>query len=536
MKAAAAMLVFVASSVCAALVAGFAFGGLSTPLAWGTLGVGAVAGFATWRLVPSGQRRTPNAWDILMLVIFGLVSLRAFLWLIYAVGDEWRILSPNNLGDISLHLDLIRYLAGGVGFWPDSPILAGTSLVYPVGMDLFNALLALVGVPVERGLVWVGLGGASLAAWALWRWGRAFALAAILFNGGFVGFLVFQTGQITDFQNAVAWKNFFLSMVVTQRGLLFALPAGLFLLDAWRQEFFRSEFGVPAWVCFLLYVAMPLFNVHAFLFLSLVLACAFVVVPARRKFLLAFVGAAFLPATVAVYFVSGRFAASSGLHWAPGWMADGWAFWFLNFGISLPLLLLLAVRIIRKPDPETVCFAGTGLAVFLLCFLVSFAKWEWDNTKLFLWAWITCTPFLWQMIARWHPAIRALVCFLLFFSGAVSLLGGLDARHGYKLASRSELATTAKFLADVPLGDTIAIEPNYNHPVILLGRPVLCGYEGHLSSHGLDYRASYDALQSVLQRKPGWQKILPTLNARWLYLQGPPPTLQPIPHPHELPH
>lgn len=614
MKTGGALLTFVAASVTSAVVLAFPMGGLSPRLAWGAFLIGLVAAVLAWCGPRTPAPRAPSAWDVLMLTVFALASLREFLWLIYPVGDEWRILSPNNLGDISLHLDLIRYLAGGVDFWPASPILAGAQLTYPLGMDLFNSLLLCVGIPVERGLIWTGLLGAGLTAWALWRWGGAFGIAALLFNGGLAGFLIFQTGHFADFQADLAWKNFFLSMVVTQRGLLYALPCGLFLMSVWREDWYRSGVracepsqtqgekpvshsqasgdrqagtgsGVPWWIPFLLYATMPLFSAHAFVFLSLILAAAFLLRPGQRKYLALFVAGAFLPATAAMFFVTGHFSTSSGLRWLPGWMqgsdmwlnylqAPGhewlqpygaWMFWVWNFGLSLPLLLLLSWRLIRadsRSSPETdfqngetttgsfldpvqpdntsassqseansnsLCFAGTGLFVFLVCCFVSFAPWAWDNTKLFLWAWLACAPFLWAMISKWRAPVQAVICFLLFFSGAVSLVGGIDGRHGYKLTTRSELAETAKWIATIPIQDRIAVEPKYNHPVMLLGRPVLCGYPGHLWSHGLDYQRPLNALQIVLQRKPGWQETTKTIDAKWLYLKSTPPVIVRLP-------
>jgi len=492
--------------------------------------IGLAAAVLAWRGIRDRNPKMPNAWDVLLLTVFALASLRAFLWLLYPVGDEWRVLSPNNLGDISLHIHLIRYLAGGVDFWPASPILAGVQLTYPLGVDLFNSLLLCAGVPVEKGLVWIGLLGTGLSGWALWRWGGAFAVAALLFNGGLAGFLVFKTGQISDFQAELAWKNFFLTMFVTQRGLLYALPCGLFLLNAWREDLFGGGSGVPRWVPLPLYAAMPLFNAHAFVFLSLILACAFLVNPGQRRFLAIFVAWAFFPATVALFFVTGSFSASSGLRWLPGWMQgkDGWFFWIWNFGISLPLLLLLAGKLIKTRRRDAICFAGTGLFVFLICCFVGFAPWEWDNTKLFLWAWLACAPFLWEMISKWRAPLRGLTCFLLFFSGAVSLVGGIDGRHGYKLTSRAELAKAAKVIEAVPFEDRIAVEPDYNHPVMLLGRPVLCGYEGHLWSHGLDYHRQWATLQMALKQEPGWEPAFPPLNVRWLFLKGPSPWVIPL--------
>ena len=530
-KLAAGILTSAGVSVVAAIVLAMASGGLNSTLAWCALTAGCAGGVWIFYRTDSRVPQRPNPWDFLLFALFTIASLRAFLWLIYSVGDEWRILSPYNLGDISLHIQFIRYFASGVDFWPASPILTGVPLSYPLGADLWNSLLLLVGVPVERGLIWTALAGAGLTAWALWRWGGAFAMAALLFNGGLAGFAILRTGQLQDFQSELAWKNMFLTMVVTQRGLLYALPCGLILLRAWRDDFFRDGSGLPRSLQFFLYATMPFFSVHTFLFLSLALAAIFIFTPRARIPLVLFVALAVVPATAAMWLVTGGFSAASGLRWLPGWMqADaGWKFWIINFGVSLPLLLWLFWRCAWRGDAESRAFALLSLGVFLLCFLVAFAPWEWDNTKLLIWAWLAAAPFLWtHVLGTLAPIPRASLCAALFFSGAVSLLAGLDARHGYQLAKRSELAAAAEVLQNVPAGTRIAVEPRFNHPVMLLGYPVVCGYDGHLWSHGLAYQDSLAKLRSVLRKDWGWRDTAKELGAEWIYLQGQTPLLQKI--------
>lgn len=507
------------AAVLTGIACAFATPGLTGFGAFFSLAAGACAGIPAYLFTRDSNRPAPNAWDVLMLAVFAIASCRAFLWLIYPVGDSWRILSPNNLGDLSLHLQFIRYFAAGAPFWPESPILSGVPLTYPVGADFFNSMLAQAGVPVDRGLIWTGLVGAALSGWALWRWGGAFALAALLFNGGLLGFAVFQSGQIQDFQAEAAWKNLFLTMVVPQRGMLFALPGGLLLLRCWREDFFRGGSGVPRPVQFLLYVAMPFFSVHTFLFLSLALATIFLFQPAARWRLLVFVAAAIPPATLGVWLVTGGFSAASGVRWLPGWMqADGgWMFWVLNFGVLVVIAPVLAWKAILRGNPETRAFGAVSIGAFLLCGLVAFAPWEWDNTKILIWAWLAAAPLIWNLVILPLPAIpRAVACALLFFSGAVSLVGGLDRRHGYDLVSRSELAATAIAFEKVPPLDRIAVVPRFNHPVILLGHPVVCGYEGHLWSHGLDYREKLAKLRSVLAGEPGSIDLARRIGAKWI--------------------
>jgi hypothetical protein len=272
MRLLSATLAFAATVTVSAIILAFMRPGLSPWVGWASAACGIIAATAAWRTTSSPARIEATFWDRLMLIVFGLVSLRAFLWLAYVRGDEICVLSPNNLGDLSLHLNLIRYLASGISFWPESPILSDAPLTYPLGADLFNSVLEVCGVDTFVGLVWTGLAGAALTGYALWLWGGAFGLAAFLFNGGLAGFAVLRTLRIDDFQDELIWKNLFLSMFVTQRGLLFALPAGLLLLYDWRAYYFRgSVFLVPLWLQLLIYASLPLFNLHAFLFLSVIL-------------------------------------------------------------------------------------------------------------------------------------------------------------------------------------------------------------------------------------------------------------------------
>jgi hypothetical protein len=107
-------------------------------------------------------------------------------------------------------------------------------------------------------------------------------------------------------------------------------------------------------------------------------------------------------------------------------------------------------------------------------------------------------------------------------------MAGLDGRHGYELAKRSELSAASKALRDVPAGTRIAVDPQYNHPVILLGYPVVCGYDGHLWSHGLRYQEPLAKLRAVLRQETGWRAKAKELGAEWIYFRGQSPVLESV--------
>jgi hypothetical protein len=174
---------------------------------------------------------------------FAVFAARSFCWLLYIDDNNLRIQSPNNLGDLALHITYIKNFANGVSIWPDNPIYVFSRMRYPAGIDLFNALLSCMNVDLIRGLIWVGLLASVATFYALYRWGGAFAVAGFLFNGGVAGFQFLRTFKFLDYQGgkAIAWKSIPLSMFVTQRGLLYAIPVGLLLLWHWREKFFRAS-------------------------------------------------------------------------------------------------------------------------------------------------------------------------------------------------------------------------------------------------------------------------------------------------------
>src|ERR1700746_1066617 len=252
--------------------------------------------------------RYRRVWVWAMAACFAVFAVRSFCWLFYIDGSDYKIQSPNNLGDLSLHLTLIKTFANGVPLWPDNPIYVSSKLRYPAGIDLFNALLSLVHVDLITGLTWVGLVASLATFYGFYRWGGSFAVAGFLFNGGIAGFQFFKTWKFLDYQGTaadiakrpIAWKSIPLSMFVTQRGWLYAIPAGVVLPWPWGGKCFRQnpvardvdpgspapaeDAGAPAavtargynkgplpfWVALSVYASLPLFHLHTFLALTVV--------------------------------------------------------------------------------------------------------------------------------------------------------------------------------------------------------------------------------------------------------------------------
>jgi hypothetical protein len=509
-----------------------------------------------------------SVWFWLLAAVFAAFAFRSFCWLIYWDGNEVKVQSPNNLGDLSLHLTYINHFASGVPLWPDNPIEPFSKLRYPAGVDLFNAVLTLAGVNLMRGLVWIGLLASVATFYAFYRWAGNFGVAAFLFNGGLASFPVLTTGRFLDYQGAnnIAWKSIALSMFVTQRGVLYAFPAALLLLYQWRARFFPAyneparervddepeslslprPAPLPLWIEVSLYATMPLYHSHTFISLSLVLGFLFILGDwEARKHSLLVVALALLPATFCVWVTTDYFHAGSFIKWHMGWVQTTgdmkmWfpQFWLVNFGAWVPLVLffvgitaLTVWKQAKAPDfkiSATIAFLIPALAIFLVGNLVKLAPWEWDNIKVIVWAYFLILPFLWtDLISQWPTSLRAVVCAALFASGFVTLWGGLSAGRpapprkpdirDYGIADRGELDAVGLVVKKLPAEARFAGWPSWGHPILLQGRKMVLGYPGHLWTQGFDYGATETKLRALMMGAPDWKEIARSFRTRYLF-------------------
>ena len=501
-----------------------------------------------------------NIWTWIVGGIFAIFAFRSFIWLLYVDQSDLKIQSPVNLGDLGLHLTHIKFFANGVRLWPSNPIYVFSDhLRYPAGIDLFNALLLKIDIDLIPGLVWVGLLASVATFYAFYRWGGTFAVAAFLFNVGIACFQFMRTFEFNDYQdvNHVAWKSIPLTMFVTQRGLLYAIPAGLILLWHWREKFFRTadedQSGpyevrregrrgpLPFWLELSLYASMPLFHIHTFMALSILLVCLFVAGdPRARGHILTLALSAIIPATFIVYLITDHFNAKSVLELHLGWAQRGsggdefkmsfFRFWFSNFGILVPLLLtlvgLLGYRVwkegfrLGEKQSEEIAFVFGATVIFIFFFSIQTAPWIWDNLKIGIWAYFIVLPYLWRnLILEWERPIRWAVCFALFTSGFVSLFGGLAAgKGGYGFANRAEVDAIDFAVRKMPIEARFAAWPTYNHPLLLDGRKVVMGYPGHLWTQGFDdYGKTNEMLTKLMQGTGNWRDLARTLQVRYVF-------------------
>src|SRR5437764_13895561 len=578
MRLLSAGLIYVAVSTVAALLLGENAGGLNWSISFVSLIIGVTGAIAVFFLMPPPSEgslvaaeddarlaKYRSIWLCLVGFVFAIFAFRSFCWLFYFEGGNIDIQSPFNLGDLGLHLTYIKTFANGVSLWPDSPIYVFSKLRYPVGIDLFNGILTNLGFDLRPQLAATGLLASLATFYALYRWGGTFTVAGFLFNGGIACYAFVQTHQFLDYQGTshVSWKSIPLTMFVTQRGLLYAIPAGLLLLRQWRIKYGsdsdQEKQLLPVWAEYIFYATMPLFHIHTFIALSIVLLVLFLTRPPSRSPLFKLVAAAVLPAVIFVCLTTDKMHAGSILDWHLGWTQNNGDFkmpffriWFFNFCVFLLFALALIGIVARQESKDRLArpsfapppghhssgligsiirrarsfelsidaaYLAAAVLIFLLALCVKTAPWEWDNIKLLIWAYFITLPILWnRMLIRWPFSARVGACLILFFSGFVSLIGGLAAgRPGYHFANRSEIDFVAAAVRRLPLEARFAGFPTYNHSLLLNGRKMVCGYGGHLWTQGINSTEVGNKLHDLMLGQGDWKKTAGELEARYLF-------------------
>lgn len=538
---------------------GLLAGRLTVPLVLVALGLPLAAGaLLTW-LSRGHLRREPalaaarwrraEPWPLWLLL------LACWPYTLVLLGRSYRVTGQGIVSgtvaayaDWSAHLTYISSFAFAHNFPPRFPIYAGHAMTYPFLVDLWAAGAVVLGSPatsavtVTSGMLSLALPPSIYLAWlriAGRRAAAALAVLVFLLSGG-LGFVLFlqqvaaggtqvlgALPQLYTQDSALnlQWLNPVLAWIVPQRDALLGfslVPAGLAVLWTARG---RRGWG-PYLAAGLLTGLLPLANLDAYGTL-LCLGVWWAVLERRAAWAAFGVPAIVLGLPQTVWLVLGGAAS---LRLQPGWMssADGAhqsdvAFWLLNTGLLVPLLLL------------AFCWRGTlrpalwwRLVPIWLWFLVPnvlvFQPWDWDNTKFFAyWLLIGALPVglvlqrVWTVVREpgaGRAAVRVLtvaIVISLVFAGTLDLTRALQPattsavfidQGGVRAAAwvRAHTAPRAVFLA----------APDNNQAIpVLAGRTLVAGYQGWTWSYGLPgWATRQQQVQTMLAGGPGTAQLV----------------------------
>lgn len=507
------------------------FGGIGTATAATALILGTIASYFVSRadsvskklFIDPKNRSIETLWLERVLVIFIMyISYRHFLYMFYESGSDLKTLDANNFGDLPLHINYIRSIANGSRFpWHD-PSFSLDYLRYPLGIDLYNALWEAVGVRMQAHIFIVGM----IGSWMIVRFTRIAAswwgLVGLYLSGGFAGWF-FSSQSALESQATLAWKNIFLAVIVTQRGFLFAIPAGLYLLlRARRPEKLSWTFGV-------LWGVLALFHLHTFVIVSLILGGEALLRRNVKRFIPT-LAIAIPIGSLFVLYSSHGLKSGSVVRWHWGWTntsPDFMHYLISNFGLYLVLVLGLAIYSVyllinKKTTVEDKRFALHFFLYFVLFFIffnLIVAPWDWDNIKVLIWPYLCilglCSAFNQKLK---YGGAQIAIAVALGYSGYAAILPSLVTTDGaLTIYQRGELAKTKAAIQKVPQDSIFLSMPSHNHPLTFFGRLRAIGYEGHLWSHGIDAHTEVEKLKRIYDGDPAWRELAHDLHVTHIY-------------------
>ncbi len=458
------------------------------------------------------------------LIIVGIYFHSIFL--VYFKDGNYWIQNNFNLGDMSFHWSAIRSIAKGLHFWPENPIYGGYRFRYPFGMDFFNSFLENLGFDIMRHLPLVTLLALLVVFFTLHGAGGPLVVFAVFFSCGYFNFIggipstdYFQLQQPLDF------KNIFLTILLTQRGFLYAMPAGVLLYRA-AQKSFAGEWApslAEKIIIGIIWGALGFFHLHTFFFVSLFLGLWILSRRALRVWILPAVIAGLLGLPFVMNALIPEVGMNSLIHWNwRGWNRPAevnyFTYWSLNLGFWIVAVVAALVAFARQKKWNLFVPTAMSFVLFMLFSHLILAPWNWDNIKLLVWCYIFAlmglTDFLWYERQRWF---KALVCFCLI-PGFIVFMRSLPIySRGIQWGSEREVNKAGVLLKDRDVNEAVMITPAYDHPVMLLGHKLFLGYPGHVWSHGYNYTARESLVNRVYDGESEAVDSLPKDQVKWVY-------------------
>lgn len=471
----------------------------------------------------------------------------------YSAGSSW--------GDLPLHLTYIHYFARQEQISLVSPLYAQTNTTYPFLFDWYTSLLVRLGASAQTALI-ISQGQTLLAvillSLALIRKLDKRPLVTLitlsLFSaGGGLGWWYFwgdwQTAGVPllTFLQQLPWqyanmpeRKVFFSNVVTdmllpQRG--FVVGLAVVIASSWLYlQFLSSKKGRYLLLAGMLVGLLPLFHFHSFLWLTglwLVLSAFYYwQQPRQRKALVKATAILTCLSLPQIWWFLTNGVGGNFLSWQPGWMLTENAqppliefarLFLLNFGLAAVVCLYLPTRLkqLAQRNAALAILLGYSWLVFIVCLLISFQPWTYDNLKLMMLSYFFFCLFVGMQLTSWWRGWGKLFVVLLLVAGSAS--GGLSLIRevflSNEVASVHDLAVAKQLQATLVPGAITLTADNHNHPVpMLVGQPIVLGYGGWLWSHGINASEMASAVAQIYAGSARTTDLLLKYNVRYVYI------------------
>jgi hypothetical protein len=501
-------------------------------------------------------------------LVLAAAVVGAFSVAMFREADGLYTAAVNNIGDLPFHLKVITSFSYGDNLPPEHPLYAGSRFAYPFLTDFASAALMSLGSDLRTAMLMPSIALLLAALVLLQRWtfeltggdsGAAWIAPLLFIFSGGLGWLEFVQELLAAGPSQAAhffsqlpheytirpnsiwrWGNSLTTLFIPQRSLVLSAPLAICVLRQWwlaavtptqapsqEDDYDRLRRMIAAGGITGL---LPLVHTHTFLVLMFAAGCLAVLAFFHRYWLI-FLATGLLTAAPALLWTAGALGGglSSFFGWSVGWdhgSANIVWFWFLNTGLLIPVIAIVAVSG-RPALPAGVFYFYLPFALcFLLANLFRFAPWIWDNVKVLFFWYLASIPLVARFIAhlarqgRLASGAAAILMVSLTLAGALDVSRTAMRTATYREFDRDGMAIAESIRRVTPRRAIVLHAPAYNTPVCLTGRRSILGYTGIVWSHGLKYDRREADIRTIYAGQRGARDLIKRYNIDFM-LVGP---------------
>ena len=446
-----------------------------------------------------------------------------------------------------------------VSLWFENhPLFYGQSFNYPFASSMISGLLMRAGLDRVSAMVVPSIVISLFFLVLLYcfynsvlKSGRqAYAAITLFFMSGGLGFIYyiqdvlqkpslkavyFPAREYTFLEDkGIFFFNIFPAELMPQRSFLLGLPVGLFLLfflmrwlsDEPKKSSFLKYFvlGIPAGL-------LMVIHTHTYMAIVILCSCLTLFHMASLKRMLAFALAAGLVSLAIYATLYGHPMPSGWFGWEWGWMSHNQRngffpfvkFWLMNWGLVLPLALwgTFQMRYYRHP------MVIGGWVLFVLCNMIRFQPWNWDNSKLLTWSYLLLIipvvgvlSYLWRSNRRVVNGVAIALAGLLVFSGGLELMRLVQSGQTmHRMWDASKIDMASKLQKILKPDETVLTDDDHlNWVSSLAGGQIVMGYRGWLWSYGINYSEREKEVRLMYSGKHDAEALFKKYHVRYAVL------------------
>jgi hypothetical protein len=480
-------------------------------------------------------------------------------WLIYTIVTVPMLLTwrDGNLvagwinvwGDWAVHLRTSTFFAEHTKLTLESPLYSGVTFHYPYLSAYLSAILQRLGLDIAASLTWptiILFGALPGCLYILAKRLTNNTLASIFFvyffllNGGMgVYYLIkdlmaghyfwqhdaynallytdaFRENGLST-NNSIWFMNVIMSELFPQRAFLSGIGIALYVLLIGWTAIKEKLPRVPLVVAGVLFGVLPMMHTHSFIALVVSLPILWLCVNASKldnqitrkliDYSWLLVPAALVGAFTLFTFVFDLHRSGSFMHAIHWWVPQSdqpvnpLVYWFRNAG---PLIVLGIIAIFKKKQPLWPLIVA-GLVIFIVCNMVSFQPWPYDNLKI-----LTYWDLLWLLpisvlVAELKGRLVPLLIVAVIALTGAGLADALsvtvsEVSGGIQLAASADITyaqAVRRYTANQEKTLILAATSHDNPLSLAAGRQLYMGYEGWLWTYGQDWASRFDEMQEM---------------------------------------